>query len=471
MLRTSASVLALLLYFTANMRAQQTELLHISDSLPEKKLSEVVVSANRYGTVQLKTPDPVRVLDIKTIENHQLRTSSESLVMTPGVFVQKTNHGGGSPFLRGLTGNQTLLLVDGIRLSNATMRYGPNQYFNTIDVFSLEKIEVLRGSGSVQYGSDAIGGTIQTFSIEPKTSAKPLWGSSLLTRVSTQNMEKTLRGSVNFGNKRVAFIAGATRRIFGDIIGGDTTGRQRPTGYDEIDFDLKGRILLSSKTSLTMAYQNVNQNDVPVFHKVVLENYSFNKMDPQKRELAYIKLNHNISAGIIKSTTITASYQHSKERRELLKNGSTSLRTETDLVKSLSFSAEAMTSDQKNWSANSGIDIYKDIVNSDRYDKNLLTNDAIMKRGLYPDGATMTSIAAFSMHTFDFNHWIINAGARYNTFINKVKDANEGTVTLSPSAVVGNLAILRKLTSTSNLFFQQIPDSELLISMTWARWV
>ena len=59
-----------------------------------------------------------------------------------------------------------MLLVDGIRLSNATVRYGPNQYFNTIDVFSIEKIEVLRGGGSVQYGSDAIGGTIQTFSHE-----------------------------------------------------------------------------------------------------------------------------------------------------------------------------------------------------------------------------------------------------------------------------------------------------------------
>ena len=46
------------------------------------------------------------------------------------------------------------------------MRYGPNQYFNTIDVFSLDRMEVLRGSGSVQYGSDALGGTIQAFSHE-----------------------------------------------------------------------------------------------------------------------------------------------------------------------------------------------------------------------------------------------------------------------------------------------------------------
>ncbi len=156
--------------------------------------------------------------------------------------MQKTNHGGGSPFLRGLTGNQTLLLVDGIRLSNATTRYGPNQYFNTIDVFSIEKIEVLRGSGSVQYGSDAIGGTIQAFSHEPVITEKPTWGGDFLTRIATQGMEQSLHGAVKYSNKKVAFRVGATWRNFGDLVGGDTTGRQIPTGYKEIDFDLKGKI-------------------------------------------------------------------------------------------------------------------------------------------------------------------------------------------------------------------------------------
>lgn len=74
-----------------------------------------------------------------------------------GVFVQKTTHGAGSPFVRGLTGNQTLLLIDDIRLNNSTFRYGPNQYLNTIDAFTLGRAEVLLGSGSVQYGSDALG--------------------------------------------------------------------------------------------------------------------------------------------------------------------------------------------------------------------------------------------------------------------------------------------------------------------------
>ncbi len=95
------------------------------------------------------------------------RTTPEALIGMNGVFVQKTNHGGGSPFVRGLTGNQTLIMVDGIRMNNSTFRYGPNQYLNTIDAFTINRIEVAKGTGSVQYGTDAIGGVIQVITKEP----------------------------------------------------------------------------------------------------------------------------------------------------------------------------------------------------------------------------------------------------------------------------------------------------------------
>lgn len=46
-------------------------------------------------------------------------------------------------------GNQTLLLIDGVRLNNSIYRYGPNQYLNTIDAYAIDKIEVAKGTGSV----------------------------------------------------------------------------------------------------------------------------------------------------------------------------------------------------------------------------------------------------------------------------------------------------------------------------------
>ena len=77
-----------------------------------------------------------------------------------GLWLQETNLGGGSPFLRGLTGNRILLIVDGVRVNDGTTRLGPNQSLNGFDPAIVDRVEILRGPASVLYGSDAIGGVI-----------------------------------------------------------------------------------------------------------------------------------------------------------------------------------------------------------------------------------------------------------------------------------------------------------------------
>ncbi len=440
------------LFFSVILYGQNKMTPELKDSVLSREIGEVVITATRYPSQQLNIPEAIRLLDAGSIRKLQVRTSPEALNLSPGVFVQKTNHGGGSPFVRGLTGNQTLLLIDGIRLSNATSRYGPNQTFNTIDVFGIAGTEVLRGSGSVQYGSDAIGGTIQALSFQPELAEKTSWGGSLLSRFATRGMEQSLNSAVNYSSRRTAFRASVTARNFGDIVGGDTTGKQLPSGYQELDYDIKGKIELTETSDLTLAYQSVHQKDVPVYHKYILENYAVNKMDPQNRKLAYARYNQTLNAGILKSAVFTASLQNSEEGRAIQKNGSQILRTENDKVRSFGFSAEGLTSSGTIWSANSGFEVYNDMVKSIRRDKDLSTGATTDKRGLYPDGSTMTSMAAFSLHSFDLNNWGITAGARFNSFIINVEDEAVGNARLTPSALVGNLAVMRKLTPRSNLF-------------------
>ncbi|MBK9389035.1 MAG: TonB-dependent receptor [Bacteroidetes bacterium] len=441
-----------LVFFSVVLQAQDNKAVQLNDSILSRELGEVVISATRYPSHQLNIPEAIRMMGAGSMKKFQVRTSPEALNLTPGVFVQKTNHGGGSPFVRGLTGNQTLLLIDGIRLSNATSRYGPNQTFNTIDVFGVERTEVLRGSGSVQYGSDALGGTIQSLSYQPELTEKSCWGGSLLSRFATSGMEQSLNSAVNYSSKRSALRASVTARNFGDIVGGDTTGKQVPTAYQELDYDIKGKVLLSESSTLTLAYQSVHQKDVPVYHKYTLENYAVNKMDPQTRKLAYARYNQTLEAGILKSVVFTASLQNSEEGREMQKNGSSALRLENDEVRSIGFSAEALTSGGSIWSANSGIEVYNDMVSSSRTDKDLSSGISTAKRGLYPDGSAMSSLAAFSLHTFDLNKWSITAGARFNSFIINVEDEAVGNAKLTPSAMVGNVAVMRKLSIRSNIF-------------------
>lgn len=189
----------------------------LGDTTRTGQLNEIVISAQRSPTERFQTPEAISVVTNSGLIRSQSRTSPEALQFSPGVFVQKTNHGGGSPFVRGLTGNQTLLLIDGIRLSNATFRYGPNQYFNTLDVFDLSRIEVLRGSGSVQYGSDALGGAIQAFSRPLRLNAgQPQWNGKVLLRGTTQDMEQSTHADLAWSGRRFAlgggYVASAFRR-------------------------------------------------------------------------------------------------------------------------------------------------------------------------------------------------------------------------------------------------------------------
>jgi outer membrane cobalamin receptor len=445
-------ILCIFSFISGFLAAQNVDSINGGDTLISRDLAEVVISANRFNSLGLNTPEAIRVLNITPVQEFQLRTSPEALLLTPGVFVQKTNHGGGSPFIRGLTGNQTLLLIDGIRLSNSTMRYGPNQYFNTIDVFSIDRMEILRGNGSVQYGSDALGGTIQAFSHELINSEKSDWGGNAITRIATQGMEQSVNSGINYSNKSAAFMAGLTLRSFGDLVGGDTTGRQSPSGYSEQDYDFKGKIVISPKTILTMVWQSVHQKEVPQYYKIELENFAVNVTDPQKRKLGYVRLNRELDAGALKSVILTASYQHTDEGRESRKNGSDIIRNEFDKVRGFGLSAEAIVSNRESWSGNFGFEIYNDLVNSSRTDTDLATGSETDLRGLYPDGSTMSSFALFTVHSFDLSKWNITTGIRFNSFIISVQDEELGAVKLTPAAVVGNMAILRKLNPESNLF-------------------
>lgn len=436
----------LLLTFTTNLLAQKPT----TDTTKIELLREVVVTAQRSAQQTFDTPGAVVVLSRKNLSQYQAHTSPEALMGVNGVFVQKTNHGGGSPFLRGLTGNQTLILIDGVRLNNSTFRYGPNQYLNTIDALSLERIEILKGSGSVQYGSDALGGTIQLFSPETSVGTRQT-SAQALSRWATHGMERTFRAAATHSTTNAGVRIGISNRHFGDLVGGDTTGRQSPSGYGEWAFDAKAQFVINTRLRLTVAQQWLQQSHVPLYHRIRLENFARSEFDPQRRSLSYARLEGNFGHRLLKKITAVASYQATTERRLSQRNGSITLRTETDKVQTKGLTVNVLSEISKNWTANSGLELYADVVGSQREDFNQNSNQRIMSRGLYPDGATYLNYALYSLHQWQLGRWQVQAGGRFNGFNIRVSDATLGPAQLNPKALVGNAAVLYGITPHSNV--------------------
>ncbi len=410
--------------FIATVVGAQLALASYSDTLVN-----VVVSASRQPVASQRLAIPVYAAKVKS---NQLMNTPELLSSVPGVFLQRTNQGGGSAFVRGLTGNQTLLVLDGIRFNNSTFRYGPNQYLNTIDPFSLDQIEVVRGSGSVQYGSDALTGAIHLISKKPSFGSKS-WSGQLLGRGISQGMELSGLARVNFQSERSSFSILAGKKTFGDITRGGDGSFLRPTGYEEQNLQLQYRAKLGNHWTLENLIQQNVQDHVPVYHKIQLENFALNEMTLQSYRRAYSRLLYQGQQNWLQSAELTASFQESIEQRALQKKGSATLRKEEDQVRTVGFIGQIKSELIPGLHSMTGVEYYADGVRSSRLD---VTTKTTALRALYPDNSQYTTFSAFSLHEFAYRSWQVHAGLRYQHTSALLPDTTVGNSTISQGALV-----------------------------------
>lgn len=419
-----------------------------SDTLKINTLEPVNVTAMRSALKNSETPSRIFSFAKTELQTSDARSMPEFFNGNGNYFLQKTNHGGGSVFLRGLTGNQTLILVDGIRLNNSTFRYGPNQYLNTINPFMVSSMEVLSGSGSVQYGSDAIGGLIQVFSNNPDFEKK--FGLMLNSRISTQNMEKGLNGAVNLSKGKFGLLVSGSIKQFGDLVGGKNIGRQSPNGYDESAFEAKGIWNLSQNLSLTLAHQHLAQRNVPIYHKILLEDFKQNEISFQARNLSFLKLDNKTQNRFFSSQNITLSHQFNPEERTSQKNKAALIRFEKDQINTSGFSFTNISLPAKFWTISSGIEAYDDKVYSSKIDE--INGVKVNKRGLYPNNSSYFNAAVFSLHQFSFKTFQVHAGLRWNAVKMQIPDETLGTSEVKNSALVYNFSVLKKLGKNIGLY-------------------
>ncbi len=126
------------------------------------KLPDVLISANRQVEERDASTAANTVFTRADIDRLQPTSVTDLLNRVPGVQVAPSGGRGSLPgiYIRGTKAAQSLVLIDGQRIANATSADSALQYLN---VEQIERVEVLRGSRSVIYGADAIGGVIQIF--------------------------------------------------------------------------------------------------------------------------------------------------------------------------------------------------------------------------------------------------------------------------------------------------------------------
>ncbi len=392
----------------------------------------ISVTATRSEREVTDISQAVNLIPENVIRERNEKTSAEVLREEPGVFVQKTSHGGGSAIIRGLSSNQILLLVDGIRMNNSTYRLGNHSYLTMIDYFTLNQIEVVRGPTSVMYGSDALGGTINaiTKDIVPGESKNGI-SYRVFGRWASADNERTSRIDLSYSGKRIGMLGGVSLKKFGDLRRGvinsvpelehSTNGPiQSPSGFDCFDWDYKLILYSSETTKLIFSSQYTKKSNLPRYDKYENNGYYLWLYNPQKRHLTYIRLEKSLNNPYISSFHATVSLNIQDEGRQKQKKPESSITKEWVGVKTGGFSLQ-LRSFFEGHLLTYGSEVYHDLINAERFTQDPVTSDTKKdEQARYPDGAVYTSIGVYLQDEVKISTRLKSiAGVRFSSFYTK----------------------------------------------------
>jgi vitamin B12 transporter len=178
----------------------------LAQERPASNLDEAVVVASRSPKKLSEIGKVVRVITAETISKSQGRTLPELLNNVAGLTI---GGNGGNPadikavYLRGASAANTLILIDGIPVNDASEISGEYN-ISSIAIENIERIEILKGGNSTLYGSDAVAGVINV--ITRKGSGK-LAANLLATGGSYETYKQVLGLSGQIENTSLTFNA------------------------------------------------------------------------------------------------------------------------------------------------------------------------------------------------------------------------------------------------------------------------
>ncbi len=289
----------------------------------EALLSVSVITATQHKQDPFLLPFSTSVRTTNDIARLQPRTLPLAFDGLPGISIQKSGYGLQSPFIRGFTGFRTLMLVDGVRLNNSTMRDGPTQYWTTLDVGAFDRIEVVAGPAAALYGTDSVGGTAQVFTpVTDFTSGPRSWTSSGNLRLASgdESFIGRMTASGPLG-KRTQLSLGYTYDRILDYYAAPPIKRVPDSGYDQHAIELKLEHLFANNIRLTVAHQSMEMDDVNRTHSTrdsfpwngITQGTDLQRRSDQDRNLSYVRVGIPKIGDHFEDAEITLSHQLQEE--------------------------------------------------------------------------------------------------------------------------------------------------------------
>ena len=169
----------------------------------EQELETVVVTAQYKKTTKEKAVQKIKVIDRKTIDAMAAVTLKDVLVNQNNIRVAQDNVLGSSMSLQGLSGQNIKILIDGIPVIG---RLNGNIDISQINLNTIEQIEIVEGPLSVNYGTDALAGTVNLISKKNKKDGVSSTVNSYYESIGQYNVDGSV--SIKAGNSGVTLSLG-----------------------------------------------------------------------------------------------------------------------------------------------------------------------------------------------------------------------------------------------------------------------
>jgi len=414
----------------------------------EIKLNEIVISATKWEENIEEIPNKIEKIDSKTIAFTNPQTSADLLKNTPGIYIQKSQMGGGSPMIRGFAANSILLMFDGIRMNNSIYRSGNLQNIITVDPFLLEQSEVIFGPGSIVYGSDAMGGVIDFHSkkIILNTDNTLNFNGQAISRYTSANNEKTAHFHFSLAKKKWGSFTSFSYTNFGDQIMGnigpseyerhyyieridgidymirnENTNKQIYSGYNQLNFMQKFKYQANKNLSIEYLFYYTKSSDIPRYDRLIQmsdENLKYAEWyyGPQNWMVNSISLQSKKTGKLWDAFKLQFSVQQYEESRHDRRFNDNNLNSRFENLNIFSFNADFNKKLSPDFFYFYGIEAYNDNLKSTAYTKDITNNIQSPLSTRYPDGDnSYQTLAAYSAFRYKLNRKIdISGGLRYS---------------------------------------------------------
>lgn len=419
-------------------------------------LDEIFVSASKREQDQTEIPRKITRINTEEVAFTNPQTAADLLQASGEVFVQKSQMGGGSPFIRGFAANSVLIAVDGIRINNAIFRSGNLQNVISIDPNAISGTEVIFGPGSIIYGSDALGGVMDYMTKDVELSfaeSERYVDANSLVRYSTANNERTIHGDINIGFEKWGFLSSLTYSNFDDLRSGgnfydefpdfgrrkafvvrrngmdqvvqnDDVTEQKSSGYEQLNLMQKIRFKPSAEWDLSYGLHYATTGDIPRYDRLIeRENGDTGPFEnaewyygPQIWLMNALEVGHFTETGAYDRISGVFSYQWFQESRNDRGFQSLDLRNREENVDV----ATANIDFDKQWGEDRelfyGFEGIYNYVASDAHSTNIETGTQQPVATRYPaGGSNYTQLAAYAKYQQDLSsQFTAIAGARYS---------------------------------------------------------